>query len=65
MSKSFLKLTKQQKRLVLVFENSSTMILKITIWSTVEWYLLNPSWPLALLPWLCSQRLIFYSKIIP
>jgi hypothetical protein len=37
MSKSFLKSTKQQKRLVLVLRNSFAMILKVTRWSTVEY----------------------------
>ena len=65
MSKDFLKSTKQQNILVLVLHNSFAMILKVTIWSTFEWYLLNLAWPLALLPWLSSQMLIFFSKIIP
>jgi hypothetical protein len=36
MSKYFLKLRKQQNKLVLVLRNSSGMILKVTIWSTIE-----------------------------
>jgi hypothetical protein len=36
MSKDFIKSTKQQKRLVLVLQNSFAMILKVTRWSTIE-----------------------------
>jgi len=64
MSNAFLNSTKQQKRLVLVLQNSSAMILKVTILPTIAWYLLNSAWTLALLPWLSIQRLIFFSKII-
>ena len=62
-SKSFLKSTKQEKRLDLSLRHSSTIILSVTRWSIVECFLLKPAWPLACLPSLSIQLLIFFSKI--
>jgi hypothetical protein len=64
-SKDFLKSTKQQRRLILSLQHSSTMILKVTRYSIVKWYPLSPTWPLALYPWISSYVSIFFSKIIP
>jgi len=66
-SKYFLNSMKQYRRLVLLLRHSSVMILSVTRWFTVEWYLLiflNLACHLALFPWLFSHGLFFFSKII-
>ena len=63
-SKSYLKTTKQQKGLDLLLWHSSAMILSVTRWSVVEWFLLKLAWPLSHLPYISIHSLIFFSKII-
>ena len=64
-SKDFLKSTKQQNRRDLLLWNSSAMILSVTRWSVVKWFLPKPAWSSAYLPSISSHVLIFFSKIIP